>query len=279
MQPRAKIIADSVSQNGDRLTTMEVVFHRFVLSEMNTHRRFSRNSASSRAIPFAKVVERIEQDIAFPLSWPAEKKGMQGGDELDESTRQTSEGLWAEAAHDAIRRATQLHDLGVHKSVVNRLLEPFASHTAIISSTEWQNFWNQRCSPLAQPEIRVAAEAMREAYDASHPTYVDHEAWHMPYIDDEDWAAMAKDKFGFLALRQISAARCARVSYLTHDGQRSLEADLTLYERLVSAEPAHWSPLEHVATPTPEQAVGVGNFTGWTQLRQLETDTWPPFTA
>jgi len=259
MNPQAKVIADSVAPGGSRLTTMEVTMHRFVLAEFNTHRVFSRNSASSRAIPVRKQIERIEKDLAYPVSWPLEQPGMQGGSEIEDFT--VAIDVWNSAAEMAIRHARALVDLGIHKSVVNRLLEPFMWHTVIVSSTEWVNFFHQRRSPLAQPEIRMAADAMWEAYTHSTPRVLRPGAWHLPYIDP-----MVDVGLDLHAARKVSAARCARVSYLTHDGKRDIEEDIKLFERLVSADPGHWSPLEHVATPLRDQPI-LGNFPGWHQLR------------
>lgn len=272
----AKVIADS-QFNGHRLTTMEVQTWRFVLAEFNTHRKFSRNSASSRAIPFNKQLVRMDElGIAFPLEWPREQRGMQGGEELSNPHRANAQWAWKIAANNAREAAKQLHEWGLHKSVVNRLLEPFMWHKIIVSSTEWDNFFAQRCSPLAQPEIRVTAEAMRDALDQSYPKELKYGDWHTPYIRDEDY-----DEFvtlpGFDQRMQrtlparVSAARCARVSYLTHDGKRDIAVDLDLFNKLVSADPPHWSPLEHVATPTydGEPQERRSNFDGWTQLRHL----------
>lgn len=261
--PTAKVLCDSISPAGHRLTTMEVRMHRFVLAEFNTHRTFSRGSASSRAIPVSKTINRITTEPVYPLSWPSERKGMQGGDELDVAGRALARTAWHDARLYAVHHAKYLAELGVHKSIVNRILEPFMSHTVIVSSTEWDNFWAQRCSPLAQPEIRAAAEAMKVVYDASEPALVHRGRWHLPYISDEE----RQDNSYFL-LRRISAARCARVSYLTQDGRRDITHDLALYDRLIAADPPHASPLEHVATPTLNTATNSpGNFTGWLQLR------------
>lgn len=265
MSISAKIIADSISPQGVRLTTMEVVIHRFVLSEFNTHRVFSRNSASSRAIPFHKQVDRVKRDIAVPVVWASEQKGMQGGDEVKNPLG--AKAAWRSARDDAVLWASQLDALGVHKSICNRILEPFMWHTIIVSSTEWENFFTQRCSPLAQPEIRVAAEAMREALGAHQPEPTSYTGWHLPYIQDDEF-----NEFDVNTLRKLSVARCARVSYLTHDGRREPSADLTLYDRLVMARPMHASPLEHVATPVTVNSKIRGNFLGWKQWRQLVED-------
>jgi thymidylate synthase ThyX len=268
----AKVIADSVSDSGKRLTTMEVQCHRFVLAEFNTHRRFSRNSASSRAIPFPKQLSRIDDlGIAYPLSWPAEQKGMQGGTELSQNDIDMARKRWYYAYEDIRAQAVKLHQLGVHKSVINRLLEPFMWHKIIVSATEWENFFDQRCSPLAQPELRVLAEMMRDALNASVPNYVETGVWHLPYIDDETIQNVMDEptiRDETEALRMISAARCARVSYLTHDGKRDILVDLGLFKRLTTANPPHWSPLEHVATPDRLGTIK-SNFDGWIQLRGI----------
>ncbi|MFZ0666997.1 MAG: FAD-dependent thymidylate synthase [Acidimicrobiales bacterium] len=259
-EPSAKVIRDSISPDGHRLTTMEVVMSRFVLAEFNTHRVFSRNSASSRAVPLRKQLERVGEDPALPIEWASEKPGMQGGVELDQSALKEAVDCWNRARDEAMQCAQKLGELGVHKSIANRLLEPFMWHTVIVSSTEWSNFFGLRRSPLAQPEIRVAAEAMYMEYERSVPTQVGHGEWHMPYVSGDEVELLGED-----AARRVSAARCARVSYLTHDGKRDPAKDLELYDRLTSAVPPHASPLEHVATP--ESGVPLGNFVGWRQLR------------
>ena len=255
--PSARVIADSVSPQGNRLTTLEVKLHRFVLSELNTHRAFSRNSASSRAIPVTRSLTMIAEEPAVPLRWPSAQKGMQGGPEI--AATATARDIWLSARDDAVCAAERLLDLGVHKSVVNRLLEPYLPHTVVISATDWDGFWDQRCSPLAQPEIRAAAEAMRDAYVTSRPAEVGDGEWHLPYIRDSE------RRLDDHIVRRVSAARCARTSYLTHDGRRDLDADLNLFDRLLEADPPHASPLEHPATPGD----GPGNFTGWKQLRHI----------
>jgi thymidylate synthase ThyX len=264
--PNARIILDSISADDHRLTTMEVVMHRFVLAEFNTHRTFSRNSASSRAIPTRKQLARVETETAFPVSWPCEQPGMQGGDELDGHLGDAASAVWRNAMQDAVRHAAALAELGVHKSVVNRLLEPFMWQTVIVSSTEWENFFGLRCNSLAQPEIRVAAEEMRRVFEASEPSRIEPGEWHLPYIDGADRLEFESEGEGIEIAKAVSAARCARVSYLTHDGRRDHSKDVELYERLISADPPHISPLEHVATPSASD-VSTGNFVGWRQLR------------
>jgi thymidylate synthase ThyX len=259
--PNATVVLDSVSPAGVRLTTIEVTLHRFVLAELNTHRVFSRNSASSRAIPTPKQLQRIVEDPAIPIEFGTNQRGMQAAAPLTGAEHDAALAAWLEARDRAVEAAERLFDLGVHKQVVNRILEPFMWHTVIVTATDWDGFWQQRCSPLAQPEIRVAAEAMRAVFEASEPTPVAAGEWHTPYLrpDEADLDPELRTR--------VSAARCARVSYLTHDGRRDLSADETLYERLVTADPAHWSPLEHVATPADDPVPG--NYRGWRQLRHV----------
>lgn len=272
MSVYAEVIADSISPEGSRLTTMEIQCHRFVLAEFNTHRAFSRNSASSRAIPLAKQIERVRSDLAMPLSFPAEQRGMQGGEELDAQARAQAQVNWEKAAANAIEAAQAMGEIGVHKSIANRLLEPFMWHRIIVSSVEWENFFEQRCSSPAQPEIRAVADAMRDALNDSTPHALASGEWHLPlYHEEIDFPALM-DATGLSGVakvwaRHVSAARCARVSYLTHDGKRDVAEDLALYGRLARATPPHLSPMEHVARPKRKGEVQQGNLPGWVQLR------------
>jgi thymidylate synthase ThyX len=248
----ARILADSRSPAGVRLTTVEVKIHRFVLAEWNTHCVLSRNSASSRAIPLKKMMDRAVNETAYPVVWPAEQSGMQGGQELPEEIRERAKGEWDEAVEDAVLHARRLGELGVHKSLANRLMEPFQWHTIIATATAWQNFFRQRCDEAAQPEIRQAAKLVEAAMEGNESQGKIKQLglgdWHLPLIDGEDLGAgLSLDE-----LTKISSARCARVSYMTHEGKRDHGEDLKLYEKLVGATPQHWSPLEHVATPWAE---------------------------
>jgi thymidylate synthase ThyX len=261
----ARVLLDSVSPAGVRLTTLEVTFPRFVLAELNTHRAFSRNSASSRAIPTSKLLERVEKDPVLPLEWGRNQAGMSARDALTEEEAAQAREAWLSARDAAVAQTRRLLELKLHKQELNRLLEPFLWHTVIISATEWKNFFELRCAPNAQPEIRAAALRMREALEQSRPSCVLHGEWHLPLVQDDERALDVQTR------KRISAARCARVSYLTHEGKRELEKDLELYERLKSDR--HWSPFEHVATPAPD-AEFHANFRGWLQMRaQIEAES------
>jgi hypothetical protein len=292
----AKVLADSLSPAGHRLTTLEATFPRFVLAEFNTHRVFSRNSASSRAIPVAKQLRRLLEDPYVPVEFGSNQPGMQAGPPLEGPARAAAEAEWLQARNDAVRHvlgliaspdfvagyedlAACLADaegslkspppewLNVHKQVANRLLEPFMWHTVIVSSTTWENFWNLRCHPDAQPEIQLVATKMREAVDASEPTPLEEGGWHLPLIRPEDREEVSSTE----ELVKVSIGRCARVSYLTHAGTRDLGADIALYDRLL--ESGHMSPMEHVARPMMpeelERGEWCGNFQGWCSHRKL----------
>ena len=247
----AAVLADSIAGDDVRLTTMVCTFPRFILAEYNTHRVFSRNSASSRAIPVKKRIKMIEEDPFIPLAFGKNKRGMSSTEDLQGEDAKEAERVWREACRDAVEHAQKLADLGVHKQFANRILEPFAWHTVITTSTEWDNYWSLRISEFAQPEICKVSEAMKAAYDASTPKRLRLNEWHLPLIFEQDIKEYTtKDEFGddvvnYEELAKISCARCARVSYLTHDGVRSLAKDFELFDRLASA--GHMSPFEHAA--------------------------------
>jgi thymidylate synthase ThyX len=167
--------------------------------------------------------------------------------------------VWLQARDGAVAQAQRLLELNVHKQELNRLLEPFLWHTVIVTATEWDNFFELRCAPTAQPEIRAAALKMREAIVASRPQPVEYGAWHTPLLQDDEKTLEPEIR------KRVSAARCARVSYLTHGGQREIEKDLELYERLKTGR--HLSPFEHIATPSGD-AEFHANFRGWIQMRR-----------
>lgn len=269
----AKVIEDSISPHGKRITTLQLRYPRMILSELNTHRTFSRSSSSSRAIPVAKMIAQVRNDPAMPVHFGANQPGMQAKAELEGADRSKAIFLWCQAAERAAEIAEQMEKLGLHKQVANRILEPFQFMSTIVTATEWDNFFALRDHEDAQPEIRVLAQAMRACMEASHPTVrsFSHEyesGWHLPYITLEERQA----SFSVQRLCKISAARSARVSYLTHDGETpNAQKDLELYARLAGGVPLHASPLEHQATPYENPKAVGKNFVGWAQFRtQIE---------
>lgn len=259
MSHSARIVCDSVTQYGHRLTTMEVVMPRIILAEFNTHRVFSRNSASSRAIPVEKMLRMVEENPYVPSSWGKNQKGMQAEQDVFVLDGMEARIVWLHARDQAMNRVKKLLALGIHKQTTNRLLEPFMWHTVIVTATEWSNFFHLRTHKAAHPDMQLVASAMESAYDESIPLLVHTGSWHLPYMTLADRAEYPSD-----ILIKGSIGKCARVSYLTHDGVRDIYKDVELYSSLLSN--GHMSPLEHVATPLEGWS---GNFFGWQQYRKL----------
>lgn len=272
MSWQAKVIEDSICDNGVRLTTLQLRYWRGIHAEFMTHRVFSRNASSSRAIPVSKVIEQVRKAPAMPLHWGKNQPGMQAHAELTGGERFNVQAQWLLAANQAADVAQMMDDQGAHKQVVNRILEPFQWMAVIVTATDWANFFELRDHADAQPEIRHLAQLMKDAMGQSIPfqryrNRQDANNWHLPYVTESERLQWRSDP-QFLA--QLSAARCARVSYLTHDGQEpSVEKDLELYRRLVGSRPLHASPIEHQAYPLPLADQRSRNFAGWRQHREI----------
>lgn len=300
----AKIIADSVSENNNRITTFELSYPRFIHSELMTHRLFSRNAASSRAIPIEKMIEQVESNPAMPIEWGVNIAGMQA--KTTHMHRPLCEMTWKLCAARAVESAEALKALGLHKQIVNRVLEPFQWMKTVVTATEFDNFFWLRCHPDAQPEIRKLAELMYEEYKGNKPILLKHGGWHVPYyqgnygngvwkdcgyarpedVGNTNWEATDWKRGGYTLEQalKISASCCAQVSFRTADD--SLEKAERIYDRLVSSVPVHASPFEHQAIAisktdisqgglTHEDCFGnlwSGNFKGWIQFRQLIPD-------
>lgn len=267
----AIVIADSVNNQGVRLTTFQLRYPRFIHAEVMTHRVFSRNASSSRAIPVERMIKDIIADTAMPIHWGKNQPGMQAREEHDALVRGscgsldmidntidgvTREHAWIKARDRAIAVAEDFHNAGYHKQIVNRILEPFMHINVIVSATNFDNFYWLRRHPDAQPEIKALADAMYDAQMASVPVVLAPGEWHLPYVLDSerDYVAshenLVHDPIPLTRadLLKISVARCARVSYKTHDGRTpSVDEDLSLFERLVGSAPLHASPAEHQA--------------------------------
>lgn len=288
-----KTLADSFATTTEvRLTTLEIVLPRFLLAELNTHRMFSRNSASSRAKKPEDVIQQILDDPFVP-TMNKRVKGMGVGDPLSKRDANAALAQWMAARDAAVAAARTLVYLDCDKSRVNRLLEPFMWHTAIVSATEWDNFFGLRDHPAAQPEFQFIASMMKEALNKGTPSELSSKHWHLPLITEEERISMRLDPE---RAKMISAGRCARVSYDTHENFETHEASISRAEILMSN--GHWSPFEHVARPwtyneTERRAQAIdtyilecqrqgtkphphelnqfifeGNFRGWKQMRK-----------
>lgn len=239
MAYECRIETDSITKYGERLTTFVCTFPRFILAEVNTHKMISKSSASSRAIPVEKQLKKVLDDPFSPIYWGKNQKGMQAAQELDPADADEAKEVWLCARMDAMNSVNKLLDLDVHKQTANRLLEPFMWHTAILTGTDWSNFFNLRDNEMAQPEFREIAHWMRVLYNESKPKLLNDGEWHLPFTElAERECSDAVD---------VSVGRCARVSYQTHEGKRDHEADVSLARSLLSN--GHMTPFEHVARP------------------------------
>lgn len=284
---KATVIQDSIFTN--RITTFELEYPRFVHSELMTHRQFSRNAASSRAIPVAKMHEHILANMAMPVEWGVNRPGMQASEVLGELESVGAKALWRCAGEEAVRWSKSLANQGLHKQIVNRVTEPFQVMKTVVTSTEWDNWYNLRNHADAQPEIRELAAAMLAAHKASKPVIIYPGEWHVPYVERYTSAAgmsymIGESVVSMEVARKVSASCCAQVSYRNSDD--SVEKAETIFDKLITSQPAHLSPVEHQATPMTkhihkddEWPQGVthfdrygdgwsGNFKQWIQFRQ-----------
>lgn len=272
----AKIVADSIGDKSDiRITTFVLTYPRFIHSEFMTHRMFSRNASSSRAIPVKRALASIRNNMVIPSHIGANKAGMQADKEVSAWRRTAALVLWKALGHVACFTASLMDRLGVHKQVVNRVTEPWAHMTVVVTATEWANFFALRYHPMAQPEICELAKAMYAVYESNRPEVLKYSEWHLPFVKPYEWfdllAYHGRETADNIAIK-LSVARCARVSYLTHEGRQPVrEDDLKLYDRLLGVAPIHASPAEHQARCL-DHPMRSGNFRGWEQYRKTLKD-------
>jgi len=255
----AKVVKDSVGDSSPRLTTLLLRFPHIILPQVLTHRMLSRSTQSSRAIPFVRLLKSVLADPFFPKEWRYKAdRGMQPGELMSEEDANDAEDEWVGAYSSALLFAERLDTVGAAKEHINRLLEPFSHVNMVVTATDWDNFFELRLDEHSQIEIRELAKAMKEAMDNSKPTHLTNGQWHTPFVDQ--YVAGAE---------LLSAARCARTSYLTHEGQEpNVAADLTLAHVLKREK--HMSPFEHVAMSGWGNGDHSGNFQqNWVQYRKL----------
>lgn len=285
---KAHIVADSISESGVRITTFELEYPRFIHSELMTHRLFSRNAMSSRAVPVKKMIELVANSPAIPVYWGMNKPGMQADVEHDDT--EDCEKAWKHAANNTSEIASSMSEKGLHKQIVNRLLEPFQMMKTVVTATEFDNFFWLRRHEDAQPEIKELANCMYEAMWVSQPEKLKYGEWHTPYVEhkrNEDgslsYVTIDGEQCDAETALKVSASCCAQVSYRVLDG--SVEKAVSIYKRLVESKPVHASPFEHQATPmgcfgsfSDHPAIThidrsgnfwSGNLRGWIQHRQM----------
>jgi hypothetical protein len=298
MTVQAKIIADSINANNVRITTFELIYPRIIHSELMTHRMFSRNAASSRAIPVSTMIDLIEQNPAMPSHWGKNQPGMQAKEELDEQNKQAVKDLWLSASKQAVSHARVMADIGAHKQVINRITEPYQHMKVVLTATEYNNWYWLRDHADADPTIAELAAKMKEAHELSDPDWLEEGAWHLPYVRTEKANGTYPQRYWDnldqpITLEQalmISSSCCAQVSYRKSDG--SLEKSEVVFKRLIESKPCHASPTEHQAmcidtseirdcsTSWPKGITHLdsngkfwsGNLKEWVQHRQLLAD-------
>lgn len=290
---KATVLCDSISQAGIRMLTFEIEYPRLILAELNTHRVLSKNSFSSRAVPFTKMVKQLD---GRPVRFGANQAGMQDSgehnttikrpffDDFGKPTLYTPTEAWEAAKEDAIGWAEAFSEAGYHKQVFNRLLEPWQMMKTVISGTEWANLWWLRDHDAADPTFHELVRCMRIAKDASTPETLIAGEWHLPYVDivwvkedesDDFRRAYFIGDIGEIEVSleeaiKVSCARCAAVSY-RNEGY-NLAKSIEVYEKLVGADRKHASAFEHQATPLLDMRVLDSPDTNI----PYQTHTWQP---
>ena len=289
---RAAVLAKSIA-NGITITTFLIDFPRFILAELNTHRAISKNGASSRAIPVAQQIKRVQDNPVVPIHFGLNQAGMSADTEVDENTK--SKGLyeWLFNANRSVVGAQILQGMGVHKQVVNRIMEPYSFMRMVVTATEWDNFFWLRLHKDADPHIAELARVMLHAYQQTPAVVLTEDCWHTPFFAQGFWSPIVENAHGITAQEAIehSMSCCAQTSYRKLD--MSTEKTEAIVERLFNGERCHASPSEHIARPmrkakasphiflsdlTSRASFGThvdylgnlwsNNFKGWHQYRQ-----------
>lgn len=299
----AKIIAHSISEQGKEIITYQLKYPRYIHAELMTHRVFSRNAGSSRAIPVAKLADTALEEMVTPIRWLKNQAGMQAKDEeLEGETLERAKTVWEHMAYQCALGAKELAELGLHKQWANRPLEWFSNISVVVTSTEWDNWYELRNHSDAQPEIRELAQLMLKAKQHSMPMLLQPGQWHVPYVtttwtdkkgvgqevryinkmfpncnkpkrvqapqgEYQAFWLIVDGAFIRVSLEEAlksSAAYCARVSYNKHDGKSAtLSENIQLHDRLVGSDPIHASPIEHQASPDKQN--------WWTNIKEAFT--------
>lgn len=292
MTVKARIIADSINSRGTRLTTFELEYPRIIHSELLTHRVFSRNGASSRAIPVNTMLDLIEANPAMPSHWGKNQPGMQAQEELGELEKESVKKLWLSACKSAVSHARVMNDIKAHKQVINRITEPYQHMKVVLTGTDFANWFWLRDHTDADPTIAELAGKMLMSYNRNTPEWLRDGQWHLPYVNylttrttQQYFDTNAQDEITLEQALMISSSSAAQVSYRKTDG--SLEKAQMVYDRLVNSTPVHASPFEHCAmcfddavNSDGEWSKGLthvnregvyfsGNLRDWIQYRQL----------
>lgn len=248
-QSIATVIADTVWE-GHRITTLELVYPRYIHPELLTHRAFSRNSSSSRATPFSVTIQEVIDDPVLFDFVGSDKRGMVAGECINDVDGFMKE--WADLGRLVAITVKQLHEkYGAHKQTLNRALEPWSRIKTLVTATDFDNFFKLRLADDVQPEMYCLAQAMQGSINLSD---AEEKSVHAPYIRSDCSTE-------YLDVRSV--ARCARVSYASHLGKETTyDQDQALYNKLLSN--GHLSPFEHFANAKKGKHA---NLLGWQSLR------------
>lgn len=267
----AKVVADSISPSGCRLTTFECVVPKWLIAEINTHAMIRRNSASSRAVPTVAIIERVLRDPWEPLEWRyrSAEGGMQAGALMSREDAEASRRDWLGARDAVLPFVRSLEARHAAKEHVNRLLEAWMWSVVVMTATEWDQYLHQRGPGAgAQPEFQQLVALQMDAFERSIPVQrpydrsaLDIRGWHLPYVSTTE-----RMEHRLPVLAALSAARCAGVSYYRPGAIGDLERELDRASRLVSN--GHWSPLDMPAAATGDDKF-VGPLRGWRAYRKF----------
>lgn len=290
-----EVISDSYNPVFDsRITTFILEYPRIIHSELMTHRVFSRNASSSRAIPAKTVIEQVRKNPAMPVRFGKNQAGMQDAGEFEHS--EAIAAIWKSSANNAASIAMVMNDMQAHKQVINRILEPYQFIRVCVTTTNMNNWFWLRNHTDADPTIHALAEVMLTAYNKSKPVELGYGHWHMPFVDYvfvKGEQVFFDEKRDYISLNEalmISSSCAAQTSYRKLN--TSLEKAEDIFNKLIESKPCHASPTEHQAKVIYSQEInpldyfdieGVthvdknmvpwsGNFHGWIQHRQLIKD-------
>lgn len=265
------LLRSRVPKTGASITTIQLRYWRSIHAELMTHRVFSRNAGSSRAIPVKKMLAQVWSDPAGPIHWGANRAGMQATEELTGWRLWAAKKLWKWTGRAAALGSWAMMKVGLHKQVANRPLEPWQYINVLVTSTEWENFFNLRCHKDAQPEINELACAMRESIRTAPVQDLQPHEWHIPNLLPYEVKALTLD-----TQLKVSAARAARVSIEPFNGDPSIDKEVARHDLLVGSDPIHASPTEHQAQAADTLGF-FANFNGFIQYRSyVESGKSPP---
>ncbi len=238
----AQVLKHSINPDGQPIITFRLRYPRYIHAELMTHRDFSRNAASSRAIPIRKMIEDVMSDPVIPCKWGRNQSGMQSFEELspEESARATANWLLGrDRAVETCRALSEENE--VHKQWANRVLEPWMHIEVLVTTCRYENFYGLRCEKGVHPDFQQLSWRMLNAQLNSTPQRLEWGQWHIGY----DFPQTGEEGLSIVERIKIATARAARLSYLTFDNAVDVAKDIGLHDGL-SAN-GHWSPFEHCA--------------------------------